>query len=128
MNAADKNMEKDRNAIINVVIEDTKSWIRKNYKNKITSSSASARSGYTKWYFQRKFKQTTGRSLTSFIRLVKAEKAVIDIIKTHAPLSDIAERNGFSSLLSMSRAIKEHYQMTPSQFRDVLINGKQVSN
>lgn len=48
MNSTDENIEKDRNILIKTVIKDTQSWIRKTYKTKITSSSAYARSGYTK--------------------------------------------------------------------------------
>lgn len=104
--------------LLAAVIEDAKEWIRDNTDKDISSSLISDRSGYTRWYFQRKFREFTGFKITYFVKLVRIQRAIPDIRDSQRTFTEIAELYGFNSTLSLSRAVKEIYEMTPTELRD----------
>lgn len=74
-------------------------------------------SGFSKYYFERIFKQYTGSSFYQYLtqkRISMAEKLLVD---SESTITDIAYRSGFSSSTAFTRAFKLAKQFTPSEFR-----------
>ena len=105
------------NIIVNVV-EEIKCWIQLNLDKKITVKSVSSRAGYSRWYFQRRFREITGTGLSDFILKTRLDDALNDITMTCKSFVDIAEQHGFGSIHTFIRATRKFYHMTPSEIRE----------
>ncbi|MGN1051348.1 MAG: helix-turn-helix transcriptional regulator, partial [Acutalibacteraceae bacterium] len=72
---------------------------------------------YSKFYVSRKFKEISGMRLRDYLRYRKLAFALKDIRDTDKGFLDIALSYGFSSHEAFTRAFKETYGITPSQYR-----------
>ena len=68
---------------------------------------------YSKFYLERKFKQAFGTSLISYVNLQRMDFA--RELLHHYTVSETAERTGFSSIYSFSRAYKNRFGIPPTQ-------------
>lgn len=73
---------------------------------------------YSRYYLERKFKQTYGISLIAYRNARRMQRAKI-LLQTES-VSATAEKLGFSSVYAFSRAYKKHYGVCPSQYRSSL--------
>ncbi len=74
--------------------------------------------GYSEYYVSRKFSEISGMSLRDYLRYRKLAFALKDIRDTQEGIIDIAVRYGFSSHEAFTRAFKEAYGVTPSEYRN----------
>ncbi|MDT2258010.1 helix-turn-helix transcriptional regulator [Paenibacillus larvae] len=56
---------------------------------------------------------------------VRLKKAVPELLHTEHPILKIAMNNGFANVKTFNKCFKDHYGMTPSEFRSE--RGKEVS-
>ncbi|MGK3125962.1 helix-turn-helix transcriptional regulator [Candidatus Pantoea formicae] len=113
-----KEHKSSANNLIDSVIEDTKVWIQKNLDKNLTSCSVCSRTGYTRWYFQRSFRQKAGITLKNYIQKARVEGAMYDIMYSELPFTSIAWNHGFNSVHTFLRSVKKFHGMTPSEIRD----------
>lgn len=73
--------------------------------------------GYSEFYVSKKFKEISGMRLRDYLRCRKLAFALKDIRDTEIGILDIALRYGFSSHEAFTRAFKEAYGITPSEYR-----------
>ena len=73
--------------------------------------------GYSEFYVSRKFKEISGMQLRDYLRYRKLAFALKDIRDTENGVLDIALDYGFSSHEAFTRAFKEAYGITPSEYR-----------
>ena len=73
--------------------------------------------GYSEYYVSRKFREISGMPLREYLRGRKLAFALKDVRDTEEGLLDIALNYGFSSHEAFSRAFKEAYGLTPSEYR-----------
>lgn len=73
--------------------------------------------GYSDFYVSKKFKEISGMRLRDYLRYRKLAFALKDIRDTENGILDIALRYGFSSHEAFTRAFKEAYGITPSEYR-----------
>lgn len=106
-----------RHRLACAVVRDTLSWIDGRYDTDLDIQSVIARSGYTKWHFQRLFRQVTGITIKDYIQCRRLELAVCWLTKTDFSLFDVALRSGFSGPLQLARAMKRYQDSTPSEIR-----------
>ncbi len=66
--------------------------------------------------FELLFKETVGRSPAAAIRRVRLERAQRLLHDTTMPISEIARKCGFTEPVAMTRAFKNEFGVTPSQF------------
>lgn len=71
----------------------------------------------SKHYFCRQFKQHIGLTVMKYILRTRITLAKIDLEKTNLSISEISEKNGFSSFSYFCRIFKENEGCTPLQFR-----------
>ena len=83
----------------------------------LTLTALSERLGYSEYYVSRKFKEISGMSLRDYLRYRRLAFALKDIRDTEEGLLDIAVKYGFSSHEAFTRAFKDAYGTTPSEYR-----------
>lgn len=99
------------------VIHDTISWIENHLDGDLQVVKIAERAGYTRWHFQRMFKEITGHGLSDFVRHRRIEKAAQEIVSTDKNIGNIAYEYGYTTQQSLSRLIRHHYGMTPTEMR-----------
>lgn len=68
-------------------------------------------------HLRRAFKQTTGQTISDYVRDTRLQKAKNLLVETHLPLKEIAYRLGFSSPSSFSIAFSKATGATPKNYR-----------
>lgn len=102
---------------IQQVICDAIVWIDNHLFDELTIAAVAGRSGYTRWYFQRKFHDMTGMTVIGYIKCRRLEHAVDDLLQGNKSLNDIACRFGFSGGHQLSRTIRKYMGMTVTELR-----------
>lgn len=74
--------------------------------------------GYSEYYISRKFREISGMQFRDYLRYRKLAFALRQVRDTDRGLLDIALDYGFSSHEAFTRAFKEAYGITPSEYRE----------
>lgn len=83
-------------------------------------------SQFSQFHFHRIFKALTGETVNQFVNRLRLEKAAGALIYTpRRSITAIALDLGYSSSANFSKAFKQHYNCSPSQFRR---NKKRIPN
>ncbi len=89
-----------------------------NYNDEtLTLRFLSRKLGYSEFYTTRKFKEITGMQFRDYLRNRKLAFTLKEVRDTDKNLPDIAFDYGFSSNEAFTRAFKEIYGITPSEYR-----------
>lgn len=83
----------------------------------ITLKRISDSLGYSEFYVSRKFREISGMQFRDYLRYRRLAFALKDVRDTDKSLLDIALDCGFSSHEAFTRAFKEAYGITPSEYR-----------
>ncbi|WP_260952667.1 helix-turn-helix domain-containing protein [Serratia marcescens] len=113
-------MAENSKKIYKVVVRDVIEWINENLEEQLHIERISAKSGYSKWHFQRIFKEETGISLGKYIRERKLSHAYQLLVNTDMSVIDISTSLGFTSQQVFSRTVKKELRRSP---RDIRKNG-----
>jgi len=74
---------------------------------------------FSRFHFHRLFSALVGETLNSFIKRLRLEKAASMLIKNLSyTITDIAFKVGFNSSAAFSRAFRDYFKISPSQFRN----------
>lgn len=92
-------------------------WIDDNIGRPLHIEDVVARSGYSKWYFQRLFSQQMNQTLGSYIRQRRLYYAAQDLMLTQLTVLDIALRYGFESQQSFTRLFTRYFSAPPARWR-----------
>ena len=74
-------------------------------------------SGYSLPHFHRIFSAEIGENIAAYIRRVRLERAARKLMFGAVDLTEVALSIGYQSHPAFSRAFKQQYGYTPSQFR-----------
>lgn len=99
------------------IICDLLTWLEEQLDQPLSLDDVAARSGYSKWHLQRKFKETTGRVLGAYIRARRLSHAAMALRLTSKSIADIARQYHFESQQTFTRAFKQQFQQTPAFYR-----------
>lgn len=83
----------------------------------ITLKRISDSLGYSEFYVSRRFKEISGMQFRDYLRYRRLAFALKDVRDTDKSLLDIALDYGFSSHEAFTRAFKDAYGITPSEYR-----------
>ena len=83
----------------------------------ITLATVAREAGLSQWHYQRIFKALTKETLKNYIRLRRLANAMEKLLETRLGILDIAILAGYGSQEAFTRAFKEHYALTPNEFR-----------
>ena len=105
--------EIDKNDLIKNVI----SYMEKNLTKDISTSSLCAHFGYTTAHFCRKFKDETGLTPMTYLKIYRMEKASKLLKKGVLNISEVAAECGYLDSNYFTRCFKSHFGFPPSQLR-----------
>lgn len=93
------------------------SYLKENYMNEISIATILDKVHLTHAAFSRLFKKETGLSFNAMLINYRLQKAHQDLVSSELSLTDIALKNGFTSLDNFRIHFKNVYQISPSQYR-----------
>ena len=95
-------------------------YIEENLQKKLVLEDIARKAHFSPYHFHRLFSAVVGETLNNFISRKRIERAASHLMnKKNIPVTEVADRVGFSSLSSFSRAFKKFYGMSPLEFREV---------
>ena len=98
------------------VIEDTLEYIRENLTSEMDLAFLANRASFSKIYFHKLFKASTGRTIHQYIEEQRIKKAINLMISTDVTLSQVAYECGFSSQSYFCYAFKRNTGLTPRAY------------
>lgn len=102
---------------IQKIIDEIDLCIKNNNDEELSLIRLSNKLGYSEYYVSRKFSQISGMQFRDYLRYRRLAFALKEIRDTENGLLDIALKYGFSSHEAFTRAFKEAYSITPSEYR-----------
>lgn len=100
-----------------VWVEQARAYVRKNFRNPdVTVASVADWLHLTPTYCSKVYREVFGIRLLDEIQLLRLEEAK-KLLRGSENLNTIAEKAGFPSALTMSRAFKRHEGVLPSSYR-----------
>lgn len=99
------------------VIGEIDACIKNHDDEALTLSRLAKVLGYSEFYVSRKFSEISGMSLRDYMRYRRLAFALRELRDTERGILDIALDYGFSSHEAFTRAFREAYGITPSEYR-----------
>ncbi|KAA8718124.1 AraC family transcriptional regulator [Morganella psychrotolerans] len=99
------------------VVDDILGWIESNLESDLSLEAVAQKAGYSKWHFQRIFKQQTGYTLANYVRGRRLSCAAIALRLLPLNLMHLSLKYRFDSQQTFCRAFKQHFGITPSGYR-----------
>lgn len=92
-------------------------YIQNNLHRRISLEELASIACISPYHFHRIFTAYTGEPLDQYSKRLRLEKAANLLQKNATDITNIASRCGYDSPSAFSKAFKQHYQMSPSEFR-----------
>jgi len=93
-------------------------YINSHYTEDISAKDISKKFGYDETYFCRRFKEATGITTMTYIRILRLELAQKLLRETKESISNISWKCGYADTHYFSNCFKRQFGMTPTQFRE----------
>lgn len=101
-----------------ILIDKAIGFIQKNPKENLSLQSIAESAGFSLNYFDAIFRQHTGYSPVEYSRIYKLTRSALELRRTKKTVLDIAFDFGYASPESFTRAFKNFYSITPSEYRE----------
>lgn len=108
----------------NAMVSELKEYIHSHYSEELSLPELSARVCLSPNYLCKLFRQTTGETLTRYIRNLKIEKSIGLLADSSLSINEIAEKLGFCDQFYFSKVFKSFMCISPQQYRRSLKNGE----
>ncbi len=108
----------DENISADQVVEMIKYYLEKNYCNDISISMFSDKYYFSKEYLSKLFKKKYGYGIYEFALNIRMERAKELLQNKDIFIKDISDRLGYSNSNYFSKAFKNYYNISPTDFRE----------
>ncbi|MGP4843926.1 helix-turn-helix domain-containing protein [Marinobacter sp. 1Y8] len=98
-------------------IEDALRFIHEHLDESLSVIALAARTGWSRWQFQRVFAAHTGLSVAQYVRELRLSRAAEQLLAGDDRQLDIALTCGFDSEISFSRSFRQMFGCTPGFYR-----------
>lgn len=102
---------------IQIIIDEIDLCIKRHEDEALTLQHLAHKLGYSEFHVSRKFKEISGMQFREYLRYRRLAFALKELRDTKKSILDIALNYGFSSNEAFTRAFKEAYGITPSEYR-----------
>lgn len=99
------------------IIEEIDICIKSKRDEELTLTHLANKFGYSEYHFSRKFREISGMQFRDYLRYRKLAFALKQVRDSQDGILDIALDYGFSSHEAFTRAFKEAYGISPSEYR-----------
>lgn len=100
------------------VIFELAKWIDAHLETPLSLDIVAARSGYSKWHMQRRFKDVSGYQLGQYIRGRRLTCAALELRMTRSSILSIALKYCFDSQQTLTRAFTKQFGIAPAAYRN----------
>lgn len=100
------------------LIEKAISFIQANPKENLSLQNIADDAGFSLNYFDTLFQKHTGYSPVEYSRIYKLTRSALELRRTEKTILDIALDFGYASPESFTRAFKNFYSISPSEYRE----------
>ena len=98
-------------------------YMEQNYRNNITLEEISSYVGMAPAHFSKYFKDKIDLTFTQYLRKIRLEHAINDVILNNATVKEAALNNGFPNVNSFINSCKNEFGKTPMELK--LYNSEQ---
>lgn len=92
-------------------------YLEQNYMNAITLTELAEMTHLNSSYLSRFFKKSTGGTFNSFLKNIRLNHAVDDLLNTDKSITSVACENGFATPAAFCKIFVAQFGVTPSQYR-----------
>lgn len=92
-------------------------YIALNYSRELAQEEVADHLGMTESQFSRFFKKNTGNTYSDYLTALRLNRACQLLADRNLSITDICFRAGYSNISNFNRRFREHYNMTPSDYR-----------
>ncbi|HJR82081.1 MAG TPA: AraC family transcriptional regulator [Anaerolineales bacterium] len=100
-------------------IEDVMRFIREHISEPLDRETLADVAGFSVPHFHRVFTAHVGESAISYIRRVRLERAGRKLRMGAVDITEVALAAGYDSHAAFSKAFKQHFGLSPSEFRQL---------
>ena len=100
-------------------IEDVKRYIRNHIHEPLDRETLASVAGFSIPHFHRVFSAQVGESAISYVRRLRMLRAGQKLRMGAVDITEIALAAGFDSHAAFSKAFKQHFGLSPSEFRQL---------
>lgn len=101
-------------------------YIEENFELDLNSAMLSEKFGYSNEHFCRKFKEATGTTPMTYLKIFRLSQAADKLKSGNKNVSEIASLCGFSDANYFTRCFKAHYGFTPINYKKNYLKNKNV--
>ncbi len=99
-------------------------YVEEHYTEKLSLEDLADYAQYNRTYISTLFKQMVGINFHEYLTRVRFQHALNDLTSTNENLTDIALKNGFPDLKTLTSRFRSTFQRTPAQYRAALKPGE----
>ena len=99
-----------------------KQYIREHIDEPLNREVLAAVAGFSVPHFHRIFTARIGENITSYIRRVRMERAGRKLRMGAVDITEVALAAGYDTHAAFSKAFKQHFGLSPSEFRQLNCN------
>jgi len=107
-------------------LEKVLTFIEENLDDHLSIEELSAIGGYSRFHFQRIFKDYVGENIGAYINRIRIERSAFMLKYQYKKISTVGMRAGYNSNTAFTRAFKKYYNLSPVDFRNSIINYDRV--
>jgi AraC family transcriptional regulator len=100
-------------------IEDVKRYIRNHIHEPLDRETLASVAGFSIPHFHRVFSAHVGESAISYVRRMRMLRAGQKLRMGAVDITEVALAAGFDSHAAFSKAFKQHFGLSPSEFRQL---------
>lgn len=98
-------------------MEDVFQYVEANYQNHIDLDNISNAIGFSKYYFTKFFKESTGMTFVDYLNNFRVTKAQWFIIEEESSMAEVAYKSGFNSVKTFNRVFKNITGCAPLEYK-----------
>ncbi len=98
-------------------------YIEKNIEKPLSLDPLAAVANFSPFHFHRIFSAYAGETLSEHIRRIRLEKAARKLYFPDGPITDIALAAGFETPAAFTKAFKQHFGKSPSEYKKMRQQG-----
>ena len=100
-------------------INDVKLYIREHIDEPLNREVLAAVAGFSVPHFHRVFTACAGENIASYVRRLRMERAGRKLRMGAVDITEVALAAGYDTHAAFSKAFKQHFGLTPSEFRQL---------
>ncbi|EOI55460.1 AraC family transcriptional regulator [Enterococcus gilvus] len=104
---------KDTLEYVNKALE----YVKENYNEPLTLEEVARHTGFSSYYFTRFFKKNTGKTFIQFLNEFRVSQAKFILASEKIPITEVAERSGFSNIKTFHHVFKKSVGCSPLQYQ-----------